>query len=296
MEFLFSFFSKFKKVNNKNNFINILKTNNDININSKSNAKLELKNVKGIEIENINKNNTLMNQIEYNKIMNYNDYELNDLSYIKALKIDKRTYFKYYFSLLKRKHILIFAFYTNNDYNSKTLKIILLLFSFVFHYTINALLFNDSTMHRIYIDEGRFNFIYQIPQIIYSTLICSVINKLITFLSLSEKDVIQIKYEENNLMEKASKIIDCLIIKFLIFFVLCFIFFILFWYYLSCYSAVYKNTQFYLFKDTLISFGLSLIYPFGIYLIPGLFRIPALKAEKKNKECLYKLSRILELI
>ena len=44
-----------------------------------------------------------------------------------------------------------------------------------------------------------------------------------------------------------------------------------------------------------MSYGLSMIYPFLIYLIPGIFRIPALRAKNKNKETLYKFSKILQL-
>ena len=62
------------------------------------------------------------------------------------------------------------------------------------------------------------------------------------------------------------------------------------------FGAIYRNTQFHLLKDTLVSFGLSLLYPFGIYLIPGFFRIPALSEPKKKKECLYKLSSILQIL
>ena len=54
------------------------------------------------------------------------------------------------------------------------------------------------------------------------------------------------------------------------------------------------NTQIHLIKDSVISFGLSLIYPFGIYLIPCMFRIPALQAKKKDKRCLYKLSQFAQ--
>ena len=93
----------------------------------------------------------------------YNDYELNNLSYEEAKKIDKRTYFQYYFGLLKRKQLIIFTFFTHSDYNSRVLKISLFLFSFALYITINALFFNDSTMHKIYEDEGSFNFLYQIP-------------------------------------------------------------------------------------------------------------------------------------
>ena len=123
-------------------------------------------------------------------IENYNDYELNSLDYHEALMIDKRNYFQYYLSLLRRKHILIFTFYTSNDYNSKEIKICLFLFSFVLYFTVNTLFFNDSTMHKIYEDNGNYNIIYQLPQIIYSTLISSVINILATFLSLCEKNIL----------------------------------------------------------------------------------------------------------
>ena len=61
------------------------------------------------------------------------------------------------------------------------------------------------------------------------------------------------------------------------------------------FGAIYRNTQFHLLKDTLVSVGLSLLYPFGIYLISGFFRIPSLADPKKKKKCLYKFSRILQI-
>ena len=65
-------------------------------------------------------------------------------------------------------------------------------------------------------------------------------------------------------------------------------------YYIICFCGVYINTQIHLIKDTIISFGLSLIYPFGIYLIPGIFRIPALKAKKRDKIHMYKFSQFIQ--
>ena len=72
-------------------------------------------------------------------------------------------------------------------------------------------------------------------------------------------------------------------IKFILYFILSFIFLLFFWYYLSMFGAVYINTQFHLLKDTLVSFGLSLLYPFGLCLLPGLFRIPALSDPKMKR-------------
>jgi hypothetical protein len=61
------------------------------------------------------------------------------------------------------------------------------------------------------------------------------------------------------------------------------------------FGAIYRNTQLHLIKDTLISFGLSLFYPFGIYLIPGLFRIPSLSNSKNKRRYLYSLSLLFQL-
>ena len=124
---------------------------------------------------NINNDNIINN----NQI--FTDYELYQISYIEALKYDKRTFFELYFSLLKMKHLLFFSFYPHNDYNSKISKIFLFFFSFALYYTINALFFNDSTMHKIYEDNGKFNLIYQLSQIIYSSIISFIITAIINY-------------------------------------------------------------------------------------------------------------------
>ena len=39
---------------------------------------------------------------------NLNDQELNTLEYKSAIQIDKRTYFQYYWALLKKKYFIIY--------------------------------------------------------------------------------------------------------------------------------------------------------------------------------------------
>ena len=273
----------------------------EVAINSKTNMHKSYKDkLKFINHDTDNNNNkNSKNKIEYNNVnelMDLNDQELNTLNYKEALIIDKRTYLQYYAALIKRKQKIIFTFYTKDDYNSRTIKICLFFFSFALFYTVNDLFFSDSTMHKIYEDNGKFNFIYQIPQILYSTIISSIINVLVNMLSLSERNIILLKKDSKNILEKKPKIINCLKLKFILFYILVFILLLFFWYYLSCFCAVYKNTQFYLIKDSLISFLLSLLYPFGLCLLPGLFRIPSLKSPNQNKELLYKISKIVQLI
>ena len=151
-------------------------------------------------------------------------------------------------------------------------------------------------MHKIYETKGIYNLIIQLPKIIYSSLITSVFNLIIKLFALSDKNIIDLKNIESRKKknENILKVVRCLKIKFNIFFVIGFLFLCFCWYYISIFCCVYKNTQIILIKDTFLSFGFSLLYPFIINLIPGLLRIPALKS--KNSPYLYFLSKIIAQI
>ena len=277
-----------KKPLNKNRLINnnkncILKSSSDSLIfHKEKNIKPEKKNSCNIPVEK--------------KKKPLSEFEMNSLDYELALIIDKRTYLQYYWSLLIQKHLILFTFLPANDFNLPSLKISLFILSFSLYFTINGFFFNDESMHKIYKNNGAFNILYQIPQILYSTLVSTVINMLLKILSLSQKDILRIKKEKNNkiAMKKSKQIKHFIQIKFIIFFILSFLLLLFFWYFISCFCGVYKNTQKILIKDTLLSFGLSMLYPIGLNLLPGIFRIPSLKA--KNKKCMYQTSEIIALI
>ena len=234
----------------------------------------------------------------YKDILQNNIYELNELNYKEAINKDKRGYWGYYISLLKLKHLFIFAFILSNDDNSKIIKISFFFFSFALHITVSAFFFNDKTMHKIYEDQGSFNFIYQIPQIIYSSLISMFFSSIIKMLALSYKNILQLKKGKNNkkLKQKEKYIINLLKFKFILYYVLSTLLLLVFGYYIGCFCAVYKNTQKHLLKDTIISFILNMVYPFGICLLPGIFRIISLNARKKDKNVMYNFSKIIQFI
>ena len=246
----------------------------------------------------IRKNNKQQIIKKSKAIMEYDDEEKNSLSYKLALKFDKRSYCEYYISLLKTKHVFIFAFFHSKDYNVRIIKIDLFFLNFSIYFTVNALFFNDNTMHKIYEDKGSFNFIYQLPQIAYSSLISSVLNVLLKLLALSEPNIINLKKnkEKNNLNVRVKELNDKLNMKFISYFIISSIFLLFFWYYLSMFGAIYRHTQYHLIKDTLISFGLSLFYPFLIYLVPGFFRIPALSNPNNKREYLYTLCQLFQML
>ena len=66
-----------------------------------------------------------------------------------------------------------------------------------------------------------------------------------------------------------------------------------YWYVVSAFCAVYENTQRVFIRDSLMSFLLSLIYPFILYSIPTFLRLIALRCTNKKLECVYKLSEVI---
>ena len=139
-------------------------------------------------------------------------------------------------------------------------------------------------MHKIYEDKGGFNFIYQLPQIIYSSLIPYLFSIPLEMLALTEEKIIELKEIKENieLLTKVKKINKIFKTKFILYFIISIFFLMFFWYYVSIFCAIYANTQIHLIKDTLSSFISSLIEPFIFYLIPGIFRIPSI-SNRKNK-------------
>ena len=320
-------YKKFKHRNKKKKKIKSLKVHSKKSKHERNHKKSKVRDEKYINMTNDTsgqiplKGNTINNMIfnnqqnnitensqneSFKKIKSYEfklnpdtDYELNWLTYEEALLYDRRSKCEYYGSLIRSKQLFIFTFCSFNDYNSGIIKKFMLFLSFALHYTTNALFFDESNLHQIYEDEGKFNIAYQAPKIIFSAIISTFILRLILqFLVLTDKDILIVKNQPTqpmaiNMKEQKLKYIK---IKFTIFFVLNFILLGLFWYYLTCFNAVYKNTQVYLIENTFISFGFSLLYPFIINIFPTIIRMSTILSSNRNQSFCYKVSQIIQLI
>ena len=226
----------------------------------------------------------------------FNSLELNSLNYEEALTFDKRNYLQYYISLLLTKHILLFSFIQHNDYNSQIIKIYIFFLTFAINFTISAMFYSDNTMNKIYNDNGSFDFTYQLPQMLYSFLISSVLKKILNYFGLYEENILKIKQckdkeEKKNLIQKESRYIK---IKIIIFFIITYIVLFFMWIYLGCFCAVYKKIQIHLLFDVLSSFGFSFITPIFLNLFPGMLRIPSLRSKNK-RPLMFKFSKLLQI-
>jgi len=270
-------------------------------------SRYELKNSKSLNSNsNTNNNQSLFNSVlnmiklekpkyKINKIKNdMDDAELNSLPYEKAKILDSRTFCQYYISLLKYKHIIMLSFFSSFDYFSISIYRGILIISLGLFYLINCLFFTESTIHEIYINK-KFDLKNHLNNIIYSTIIASIIITIIKLIFVPEKNFNEIKdklNEESN--DKIKRKLKCFIYKVGTILFLMDIFLIFCWYYISIFSVVYKYSQVHLIKALCISYAIFLLYPLIYYLIPGFFRIQSLSSSKNYSECIYKFSNLIQ--
>lgn len=279
---------RFRKLNS--NSLNICQKNSKIikinNKNVNSNTKLKNK----VSINSKNKNNK-----ENNQKKNLDEYQMVELDYKSALKYDKRSFWKTYITYIKREHSFIFTFFVYSDLNLPYIKVSRFIFLLASDMAMNVFFFSDESMHKLFISYGEYDFVQQIPQILYSTIVSQILEIFLCYLSLTDKHIYQLK-EIDEITENRKKvlfILRCIKIKLVGFYIFTIIFFGIFWYTVSAFCAVYENTQIPFIKDSVFSLLLSIIIPFFMYFFPTSFRRCALKSKKRNLECLYKFSEII---
>ena len=228
----------------------------------------------------------------------YSNMELNEMEYLEAKQYDKRACTEVYWSILSREHLILFTFFSWDDYNLKIVKLSRFFFLVCTDMAMNVIFFTDENMHKVYVNYGKWDFIQNLQQSVYSLIISQIIQVFICYLTLTDKSVYQIKknlFEKKNRNAEIFKILKCIRIKLCIYYVYTFIFFLLYWYLITSFCAVYNNTQKIFMKDSLTSFLGGIIYPFPLYIFPALLRILSLKPKKMNLSCLYKFSDFIPI-
>ena len=282
----------------RNNLINnYSRKNNGFTYKFSSNVKSQssLMSSKNMMKISIDRSLNMLNKEDY--FFDQTEMEINMLSYTEAQKTDKRGCIGFYFSFLKTRQILIFIL--AGDYNSFIVKISFICFVFGICIGINTFFFTDKVIHEYYEKEGSETYtnsiINHISSIIISTIIASIIKSIMLLLTFTDVDVIQIK--DTSVMpreEKTNRALIKVTSKSTLFFIINFVVMSLCWIYVGTFGIVFKNTQFYLLLNGVVSFCGVLILPLFYCLISSTLRMVALNG--KDNECLYKFSQFLELI
>ena len=293
--------TKRKKIKNKTN--NKKKRNSKIKRKSQKGKKnLDIQ-IMNINIENINeiKTRESINKLQnYEKYLNKNldNFELNNLDYEEASELDNRGFCRTYWSVLLREHSALLTFVAWHDYNLFYVKIERFLILFCTDMTMNGLFFSDESMHNLYVNNGEYSFVQQLPQILYSLIVGHILEVILCYLSMTDTAIYKIKGLPRNGQnsEKILDIMDCMKRKLVIFFVFTFFLFLFYWYFISAFCAVYQNTQKIFLRDSITSFITSMIDPFIIYGLTMILRLISLsKCCKKKCSCIYRISDLIPI-
>ena len=122
--------------------------------------------------------------------------------------------------------------------------------------------YSDETMHKINVDKVLFDFTYQLPIMVYSLLVSTVLEILINTLGLYEGDILSIKNSKIKNISVGQEVLYRIKCKIFFFFIVTYILLFLFWIFLGCFCAVYKNTQIHLLIGVSSSYLISFIIPF----------------------------------
>ena len=124
-------------------------------------------------------------------------------------------------------------------------------------------------MHTIYKNNGSLDLMHQIPILLFTSLICSVVSIILKELSLLQRNILMLKYCSSSFEAKkeTKNIYSSIKIKFGFFSFFAFLLLLFCWYYISAFCSVYKNTQMQLIKSLSFSFLISMIYSLGLNLL-----------------------------
>ena len=234
---------------------------------------------------------------ENSQIYEYEGDELNELSFDKAIKYDKRNFCQFYGNILLISHIILNVFFRYNDYNLFTVKLGLLLMTFPINLTFELFFFTNENIELIYIRSMNDLSIFweSFVDSIYSSILSNILLIILSFIADTHsmvKDLRKIS-DINEAKDKAHCILRCIKIRIFVYYILSFAFLIVFGFYVLSFCAIFENTQVELIKSSFTSWLISLIYPFIICLITSSFRTLALNFKSK---CLYFVQNMLQFL
>jgi hypothetical protein len=208
------------------------------------------------------------------------NYVLNNYDYNEAIINEKRNFFRIFFIFIISKDDLLNLIFFNPPLELKPLRIIIFIFNYICDLSLNALFYLSDNISDQYRYKGKFRFFYTLINNLTISLSSTIIAFILLFIfqSLTEssqkiKDLFLEQEEllKNNKEYKVSekkkleiqknieKILKCLKIKIIVFFILEFLINLFFYYYIIAFCHVYKSTQISWLLDSLYSYFLSFI-------------------------------------
>ena len=219
----------------------------------------------------------------------YSDSDLNNLDLYDAIIYDKRPFCKFYWSQLQEKQSIINTFFVKDELEPYHIKVLCFLFGIALYFTLNALFYTESYISEQFNSGGSVNFLNlmksELTRCLYSSMVGIVVSFFLSCISSSKmriKSLIKREKNPDRFRQESIEIIRNLRKKIIIFLIVNFILMFLFWYYVSAFCFCYKNTQVSWLIGGLITWGITLVFPFILCLLIAIFRFLGLKYKMES--------------
>ena len=238
------------------------------------------------------KNSEEQNESPQTEIENYDELDFED-----AMLNDKRNFFAIYWSFLSNKQMLLSICFNKNPFAPSLIRLYLAVITISLFFVFNALLFKDDFIsNRYHNSKGNFDFVYiitnEFSKCVIASFITSFMNFIISFI-FSHYAMSRVIKEEGNKGKKflidIRKEIRCLRIKYAVSILVLFIIFVLMWYYVTVFCAVFHNTQSAWLEGSLITLIFNNLLSLVLLMISALLRFASVKC--KSLVC-FKVSNI----
>ena len=244
----------------------------------------------------INANNSLNNKPPESKFI------LNNYCYELAIKYDNRDFWRILFICLLSKENILNTFFFYSPLESQPLRLSIFIFTYSCDFAFNALFYSNDNISEKYHYDGdslyQFLLINDIVKTSVSVVVSYLMVKFLNYLTNSKKSIeLQFREEEKIMRKKKTyrvdsnkkkiiyinllKIYKSLKMKITCFIIIEFLIMIFFFYFITAFCEVYKDTQLSWLYDSFISFLLSLLLELLISIIISFLYITSIRTKNK---------------
>ena len=209
-----------------------------------------------------------------------NKKDLNSVPYTQALRIDKRSFWEIFLSVLAHEIGIVDIFYYKNALTHISINLSIYVLELYLDLTLNCLLYTDDVVSEKYNNNGSITFFTSLSLSFISNIVASIIAYIIgkladygEIMELMLKDVV-IKKQYLLNMIKFKKYLK---LKISAFFLIQGIMNFAMFYYLLIFWTIYHKTQTSVMVNYIIGIAESLAISFGLAFITSLLRYFSIK-------------------
>ena len=223
------------------------------------------------------------------------DYD--EMEYDDAVKNDKRSFWEFFVDRLKTKQMIADTFYHKDKIRPISIKLILFLLNIDLYFFINGLFFSEEYIIELYHVETEDSFFTYLPRSInrflYATLVSLIVGIIIDCIFIEERKVkrtlIREKDDSLQLRYEIANICKSIKLRYNIFIFICFFIALISWYYICCFTNVYRLEEEWI-KSSITIILIMQILSIIITLIETILR--AISFQCKSEK-IYKFRQIL---